>query len=383
MPVKDIQFQLQTVDPCGARRAEFTTDHGTVQTPAFMPVGTAGFVRSTMPKDVAETGAQVVLANTYHLSLSERLASVQRIGGLHRFMGWNQTILTDSGGFQVFSLPQKEITEEGVSFAYEENGERLFLGPERSMEIQRDLGADIVMAFDECVEYPAPEAYVEKSLQRTTRWAARCRDVSLQPHQFLFGIIQGGVYPHLRERSAKEITAIPFDGFAIGGVSVGEGFELMQTVVQYTTPLLPDHLPRYLMGVGLPEDLLAAVSLGMDMFDCVIPTRYARQGTFFTRLGKLRIMDKTYRKDKYPIDTHCSCYTCRTYSRMVLRYLFFTRDPLAETLATIHNLTMYQDLMQDMRQAIEQHRFAAFRTEWLARYHKTGRGQKDEECSYQ
>jgi len=372
MPLKDIQFRLQTVDPCGARLAEFTTGHGTVQTPAFMPVGTAGFVRSTMPKDVAETGAQVVLANTYHLSLSERLATVQRMGGLHRFMGWDRTILTDSGGFQVFSLPQKEITEDGVSFAYEENGERLFLGPERSMEIQRDLGADIVMAFDECVAYPAPEAYVLDSLKRTTRWAARCRQVSLQPHQFLFGIIQGGVYPHLREQSAREITAIPFDGFAIGGVSVGEGFDLMQTVVRHAAPLLPENLPRYLMGVGLPEDLLAAVSLGMDMFDCVIPTRYARQGTFFTRMGKIRIMDKTYRKDKYPIDTHCSCYTCQTYSRTVLRYLFFSRDPLAETLATIHNLTLYQDLMKDMREAIAGHRFETFRKEWLARYNKTG-----------
>lgn len=372
MPLKDIQFQLHTVDPCGARRAQFTTFRGTVQTPAFMPVGTAGFVRSTMPRDVAETGAQVVLANTYHLSLSERLASVKRMGGLHRFMGWDRTILTDSGGFQVFSLPQKEITEEGVHFSFEENGERLFLGPERSMEIQRDLGSDIVMAFDECVAYPSTETYVAKSLKRTSRWAARCRDVPLQPHQFLFGIVQGGIYPHLREQSAREITAIPFDGFAVGGVSVGEGFELMQTVVRHAAPLLPDNLPRYLMGVGLPEDLLAAVSLGMDMFDCVIPTRYARQGTFFTRTGKIRIMDKTYRKDKYPVDTQCGCYTCRTYSRMVLRYLFFSRDPLAETLATIHNLTLYQDLMADMRQAISDHRFEAFRREWLARYGKEG-----------
>ncbi len=372
MPIKDIQFHLHAIDPCGARRAQFTTSHGTVQTPAFMPVGTAGFVRSTMPKDVAETGAQVVLANTYHLSLSERLSSVQRMGGLHRFMGWNQTILTDSGGFQVFSLPQKEITEEGVSFSYEEKGERLFLGPERSMEIQRDLGADIVMAFDECVEYPSPEAYVKQSVERTTRWARRCREVRLQPHQFMFGIVQGGVYEHLREKSAKEITEIPFDGFAIGGVSVGEGIDLMKRAVQYTAPFLPYDLPRYLMGVGLPEDLLAAVALGMDMFDCVIPTRYARQGTFFTRLGKIRIMDKTYRKDKYPVDTNCSCYTCRTYSRMVLRYLFFTRDPLAETLATIHNLTLYQDLMKGMRKAIEEKRFDDFRKEWLSRYFKEG-----------
>ncbi|MEW6258334.1 MAG: tRNA guanosine(34) transglycosylase Tgt [Thermodesulfobacteriota bacterium] len=365
---KDLRFKIHTIDPCGARRAEFTTTHGTVETPAFMPVGTAGFVRSTTPKDVMQTGAQVLLANTYHLMMSERLATVQRAGGLHHFMGWKRTILTDSGGFQVFSLPDKKITEDGVSFSFQEDGERLFLSPERSMELQMQLGADIVMAFDECVEYPASESYVAESLARTTRWAERCRKSPLQEHQYLFGIVQGGVYPELRTESARQITGIDFDGFAIGGVSVGEGFDLMAAVVRHTAPLLPENKPRYLMGVGLPEDILEAVSAGMDMFDCVIPTRYARNGTLFTRTGKIRIMDKNFRKDRFPVDTGCRCYTCQTYSRMVLRYLFFSHDPLAETLATIHNLTFYQDLMRDIRIAIEKHQFEAFRKRWLETY---------------
>ncbi|MGB5155982.1 tRNA guanosine(34) transglycosylase Tgt [Desulfobacterium sp. N47] len=370
MKPKDIRFNLVAVDSCGARKGEFQTAHGIVHTPAFMPVGTAGFVRSITPRDVAETNSEVVLANTYHLSIGERLATVKRLGGLHRFMGWDKTILTDSGGFQVFSLPGKEISDDGVSFSYEENGERIFFSPERSMEIQRDLGADIVMAFDECVEHTASREYIEKSVDRTTEWAKRCRKVELKEYQFMFGIVQGGIYPDLRQKSAVGITSIPFDGFAIGGVSVGEGFELMKKVVEVTAPFLPEQKPRYLMGVGLPEDLLAAVKGGMDMFDCVIPTRYARQGTLFTRMGKIRILDKTYRKDKFPLDTKCNCYTCRTYPRMVLRYLLFSRDPLAETLLTIHNLTFYQDLMKDIREAIEQNCYDEFYEEWLAVYKK-------------
>jgi len=370
MSRKDIQFNLLRVDPSGARRGRFKTHRGTIETPTFMPVGTAGFVRSTPMRDVAETGAQIVLANTYHMSLGDRLQTVKRAGGLHGFMGWDGTILTDSGGFQVFSLEGREITEEGVRFRYEEDGEPRFLGPERSMEIQRDLGSDIVMAFDECVEYPSPHDYVQESVSRTTRWAQRCLEVELQPHQFLFGIVQGGVHAALRRQSAQEITDLPFDGFAIGGVSVGEGLDLLKEVVGITAPLLPPMKPRYLMGVGLPEDILAAVSRGMDMFDCVIPTRYARNGTLFTRMGKMRIMDKTFRKDKYPVDTHCRCYTCQTYSRMVLRYLFFTKDPLAETLATIHNLTFYQDLMASIRDAIDKGNFDNFQRDWLNRYHK-------------
>jgi len=373
---KDIKFKLLRTDPSGARRGHFFTEHGKVETPTFMPVGTAGFVRSTPMRDVAETGAQVVLGNTYHLSLGDRLQTVKRAGGLHRFMGWEGTILTDSGGFQVFSLEGREISEKGVSFQFEENGEKLFLGPEESMAIQRDLGSDIVMAFDECVDYQAPQEYVQQSVERTTRWAERSREYPLQDHQFMFGIVQGGIFQSLRRQSAMEITNIPFDGFAIGGVSVGEGLTLLKEVVGYTTPLLPPNKPRYLMGVGLPEDILAGVERGIDMFDCVIPTRYARQGTLFTRMGKLRIMDKAFRKDKYPVDTGCRCYTCQTYSRMVLRYLFFTKDPLAETLATIHNLTFYQDLMADIRQAIEKGNYGNFQRDWLNKYFKKSSPRK-------
>jgi queuine tRNA-ribosyltransferase len=370
MSRKDIQFKLLRVDRSGARRGQFTTTHGTVETPAFMAVGTAGFVRSTPMRDVAETGTQVVLGNTYHLSIGDRLQTVKRAGGLHAFMGWDGTILTDSGGFQVFSLEGREITDDGVSFRYEENGERHFIGPERSMQIQAELGSDIVMAFDECVEYPASHEYVQESVKRTSSWAERCLDVPLQDHQFLFGIVQGGIHATLRRQSATEITAMPFDGYAIGGVSVGEGLHLLKEVVGVTAPLLPNDKPRYLMGVGLPEDILASVERGVDMFDCVIPTRYGRSGTLFTRMGKMRIMDKNYRKDKYPVDTQCKCYTCQTYSRMVLRYLFFTRDPLAETLATIHNLTFYQDMMEDIRAAIQKGNYENFQRDWLNRYRK-------------
>lgn len=373
MARKDIQFKLHAVDRSGARRGEFTTAHGTVQTPTFMPVGTAGFIRSTTPRDIAETGAQVILANTYHMSLGDRLQTVTRAGGLHNFMGWQQTILTDSGGFQVFSLPDTKITSEGVEFSYDEGGERVQLTPEKSMLIQRELGSDIVMAFDECVGYPAEESEVRRSVNRTTEWGQRCRDVELAEHQFLFGIVQGGTYPALRRQSAQEISRIDFDGFAIGGVSVGEGHQLLREITGLTAPLLPPTKPRYLMGVGLPEDILTAVHRGVDMMDCVIPTRYARQGTLFSRTGKLRIMDKTFRKDKYPVDTKCGCYTCQTYSRMVLRYLFFTKDPLAETLATIHNVTFYQDLMRDIRHAIENNDFENFQSRWLSTYLKKGR----------
>lgn len=367
--MKDIGFKLIHIDG-KARHGEFQTTHGTVKTPAFMAVGTAGFVRSTTPRDIQETGAQVLLANTYHLSLGERLFLVKHMGGLHKFMAWDQTILTDSGGFQVFSLPGRVISDEGVVFAYEENGEKITLSPERSMEIQRDLGADIVMAFDECVEYPATHDYVKKAVDRTTLWADRCQQVPLMDHQFLFGIIQGGAFKDLRRKSAEAITKIGFDGYAVGGVSVGEGHDLMCQAIRDTAYLLPHDKPRYLMGVGLPEDLIAAVELGMDMFDCVIPTRYGRSGTFFTRTGKMRVQDKTYRKDRYPVDTKCACYTCKNYSRMVLRYLFFTGDPLAGTLATIHNIQFYQDLMADMREAIDQGGFQAFKESWLARYYQ-------------
>lgn len=368
MPRKDISFRLLNRDPSGARRSTFTTEHGTVQCPAFMPVGTQGAVKAVTPQQVLETGAEVVLANTYHMSLEDRRELTRRAGGLHRLMAWPRTILTDSGGFQVFSLPNKQIDERGVTFQDEDGSASRLLDPETSMAIQRDLGSDIVMAFDECVPYPSPHEYVARSLERTTRWARRCREVPLAPHQFLFGIVQGGVYRDLRERSAQQIISVDFDGYAIGGVSVGEGFELMSRVTGWTAPLLPENLPRYLMGVGLPEDLIEAVRLGMDMFDCVIPTRYARGGTLFTRTGKLRIGDKIFRKDDYAPDTACRCYTCQNFPRMVLRHLLYAKEPLFETLATIHNLHFYQDLMREMREAIEQNRFSAWSTAWLDRY---------------
>jgi queuine tRNA-ribosyltransferase len=369
MPLKDIGFRLHSKDPSGARRSSFRTQHGSVECPAFMPVGTQGSVKAVTPHQVLESGAEVVLANTFHMSLEDRRELTRRVGGLHKLMAWPKTILTDSGGFQVFSLPDKVIEESGVTFRYgKESTASLVLSPESSMEIQRDLGADIVMAFDECVPYPSEHAYVARSLERTTRWAKRCRAVPLAEHQFLFGIVQGGVYRDLRERSAREITDIPFDGFAIGGVSVGEGFELMSRVTGWAAPLLPENLPRYLMGVGHPEDIIEAVRLGMDMFDCVIPTRYARSGTLFVRTGRLRIGDKVFRKDSYPPDTACQCYTCQNFSRQVLRHLHYAQEPLFETLATIHNLHFYQDLMREIRQSIEMKRFAAWSEAWLAKH---------------
>ncbi|MAG59122.1 MAG: tRNA guanosine(34) transglycosylase Tgt [Planctomycetes bacterium] len=371
-----MHFQLLSTDPAGARRSRFQTDHGPVECPTFMPVGTQGAVKAVTPAQVAETGAEVVLANTFHLSLEMRRELVKRAGGLHSFMAWEKTILTDSGGFQVFSLPDKEITEKGVTFRYGKDGESVHLDPERSMAIQRDLGADIVMAFDECVEYPAPRKYVERAVARTTRWARRCREVELAPHQYLFGIVQGGTYKDLRERSAREISEIPFDGYAIGGVSVGEGIELLKDVVGYTSKWLPRDLPRYLMGVGLPEDILVSVERGIDMFDCVIPTRYARGGTLFTRTGRIRVTDKRYRKDRYAPDTACKCYTCGHFSRMVLRHLHYAGEPLFDTLATIHNLRFYQDLMVDIRRAIEQGRFRKFAQTWLERYRGNKKDRK-------
>ena len=350
-----------------ARRGRFVTAHGVVETPAFMPVGTQAAVKCALPGQVADTGAQVVLANTYHLGGDERTGLVERHGGLHGLMRWDRAILTDSGGFQVFSLPDREVDDDGVSFR-PAGGAPTRLTPEASMDIQRRLGADIVMAFDECVEHTAPRDYVAASVERTARWLKRCATVELQPHQHLFGIVQGGMEMDLRTRSVDLTNALDLPGTAIGGVSVGEGLEQLKKVVAHTAPLLPADKPRYLMGVGLPEDLVAAVALGMDMFDCVVPTRYAREGTVFTWDGKMRLKDKKYRKDRYPIDTACRCPACAGgFSRGYLRHLLFAGETLGEMLATLHNLTFYQDLMAAMRQAIEADRFAAWSAEFAAR----------------
>jgi queuine tRNA-ribosyltransferase len=351
-----------------ARRGRFTTAHGVVDTPAFMPVGTQAAVKCVLPGQVADTGAQVVLANTYHLGTAERTQLVERHGGLHGLMRWDRTILTDSGGFQVFSLPDREITEEGVRFRFTDGDEPMMLSPESSMDIQRRLGADIVMAFDECIDHTAEAGYIAASTERTFRWLQRCTAVPLQPHQHLFGIIQGGMHLDLRAAATKQLASLDLPGYAIGGVSVGEGHAAMKRVVDHTAPLMPADRPRYLMGVGLPEDLIASVAAGMDIHDCVIPTRYAREGTAFTWDGKMRIKDKKYRKDRYAIDTSCACPACAGgFSRGYLRHLFFAGETLAETLVSLHNLHFYQDLMRAMRTAIEADRFSAWTGEYLAR----------------
>ncbi|MBA2479531.1 MAG: tRNA guanosine(34) transglycosylase Tgt [Planctomycetes bacterium] len=367
-PGGGLKFQVLATSGA-ARRGRFVTKHGVVETPAFMPVGTQAAVKCVTPDQVAATGAHVVLANTYHLSLSDRTQLVERHGGLHALMRWNQTILTDSGGFQVFSLPDRQIDEEGVRFKFDQDGTPASLTPESSMDIQRRLGADIVMAFDECVDHAAPRAYIEASVERTRRWLERCAKVTLDDHQHLFGIVQGGLELDLRTRAVAQVTELKLPGYAIGGVSVGEGHASMVRVVAHTAPLLPRDQVRYLMGVGLPEDLVASVGHGMDIHDCVIPTRYAREGTAFTWDGKMRIQDKKFRKDRYPIDTACACYACAGgFSRAYLRHLSYAHEPLVETLMTIHNLHFYQDLMRAMREAIEGDRFAAWRDAFLARY---------------
>jgi queuine tRNA-ribosyltransferase len=358
-------FRLQTKDPCGARRGEVTLARGTIPTPAFMPVGTSAAVKGVTPVQVAETGAAICLANTYHLALQPGADKIEKLGGLHAFMGWKRPILTDSGGFQVFSLPKKEVGEEGVTFRFEKSGAPMKLSPERSIEIQGQLGSDIAMVFDECLEYPCSEARAAESVERTFRWERRSQAAHRRADQRLFGIVQGSTFPHLRRRSAQQIVSLRFDGYAIGGVSVGEGLDLLKKIVAATAPHLPEDHARYLMGVGLPEDIFAAVERGIDLFDCVIPTRYARGGTLFTVRGRIRIEHRRYRRDGYPVDRSCDCYTCATFPRAYLHHLFTTREPLGETLATIHNLRFYQRMMERIRDSIEQQRFAELRDAFL------------------
>jgi queuine tRNA-ribosyltransferase len=367
-PGGGLQYEL-IAQSGAARRGRFWTAHGPVDTPAFMPVGTQAAVKCAFPGAVADTGAQVVLANTYHMANPERVQLAERHGGLHGLMRWDRTILTDSGGFQVFSLPERQISEEGVRFRFVQDDQPTLLTPESSMDTQKRLGADIVMAFDECVAHDATPAYVAESLGRTERWLKRCAAVGLQPHQHLFGIVQGGMDLALRTRAVGQVAAFGLPGIAIGGVSVGEGHAAMVRVVRHTAPLLPADRPRYLMGVGLPEDLVASVEAGMDIHDCVIPTRYAREGTAFTWDGKMRIQDKKFRKDRYAIDTKCACPACAGgFSRSYIRHLLFAGETLGEMLMTLHNLHFYQQLMLAMREAIEADRFAAWASEFRARY---------------
>jgi queuine tRNA-ribosyltransferase len=351
------------------RIGRFTTSHGAVSTPVFMPVGTQATVKTLSPEDLESIGAEIILSNTYHLFLRPGHELVRDFGGLHGFMGWRRPVLTDSGGFQVFSLAElRKVTDEGVTFqSHIDGGAKHFITPEYAVEIQEALGADIIMAFDECIPYPATRDYAEESLERTHRWAKRCREAKKETGQALFGIVQGGMYPDLRKRSAETLVDIGFDGYAVGGLSVGETKPLMYEMLEAVVPSLPVEQPRYLMGVGTPEDLVEGVDRGIDMFDCVMPTRNARNGTFFTSFGKLVIRNSRYERDRDPLDPNCRCYTCRTFSRAYLRHLFNAGEVLALRLGTIHNLTFYLDLMCQIRSSIELGRFREFKREFLAK----------------
>jgi queuine tRNA-ribosyltransferase len=367
----DMKFKLLNKDAgTGARRGTITTPHGTIETPIFMPVGTHAAMKAMTPVQVRESGARIILANTYHLHLRPGEALVEKAGGLHKFMAWDGPILTDSGGFQVFSLPNKRITEEGVHFRHEITGEEVFLDPSKAIAIQEALGADIIMAFDECIPYPCDKRYATASTEKTIRWAEACKKAQTGKEQALFGIVQGSVYEDLRALCARELVDMDFPGYAIGGVSVGEGIELLKKVVAMTTPFLPEDKPRYLMGVGLPEDILESVERGVDMFDCVIPTRYARSATLFTNRGKIRLTNKNYRRDFYPIDPNCACYACANFSRAYIHHLFNANEVLSAILASIHNVHFYLNMMAEVRQSIEDNRFAEFKRGFLGEYLK-------------
>lgn len=348
-----------------ARCGVLHTAHGVVHTPIFMPVGTVGSVKAIAPDDLAALGAEIILGNTYHLYLRPGDALVARHGGLHGFAAWNGSILTDSGGFQVFSLNSlRKIREEGVEFRSHIDGSRHLFTPEKVVAIQRNLNSDIMMVLDECVPYGADYAYTEKSLALTTRWAVRARQAYPRgtAHNLLFAITQGGFFKDLRERSLAELTALDFDGFAIGGLSVGESKPEMMDFLYHTAPLLPEAKPRYLMGVGTPLDIVNGINAGVDMFDCVLPTRNARNGTLYTSRGKINIKRREYAEDDAPLDPECGCYTCRTFSRAYLRHLYISKELLAFRLNSLHNLTYYLDLVHGARAAVIEGRFAAFKT---------------------
>jgi len=337
-----------------ARRGRLEFDRGVVQTPAFMPVGTYGTVKAMTPQEVRQTGADILLGNTFHLMLRPGVEVIQAHGGLHGFMGWDRPILTDSGGFQVWSLAERrKISEKGVEFASPVDGSRVFMGPEESMAVQRALGSDIVMIFDECTPYPAAEQEVQSSMELSLRWAERSKQAHEGNPSALFGIVQGGMYEHLRVQSANALAGIGFDGYAIGGLSVGEPFEERNQVLDYTVPELPQDHPRYLMGVGRPEDIIAGVLRGIDMFDCVMPTRNARNGYLFTSRGVIKIRNARYQSDTRPLDPDCGCETCQTYSRAYLKHLDRCNEILGHRLMTMHNLWFYQQLMSGLRGAIE------------------------------
>jgi len=344
-----------------ARLGIIRTQHGEIDTPVFMPVGTQGIVKATSPKDLKDMGIKVILANAYHLYLRPGDTLIREMGGIHKFAGWDGSVLTDSGGYQIFSLGVlREIKEDGVIFQSHIDGSRHFLTPEKVIEVQENIGADIIMCFDECVPYPSSYEYTRSSVELTSRWARRCKDAKKPDGAMLFGIVQGGFYGDLRLKSAGELINMDFDGYALGGLSVGEPKSIMWEMIDTVADMLPHNKPKYLMGLGFPEDIVEGVRRGIDMFDCVIPTRHARNGSLFTRDGRINIKHARYVKDENPIDEACSCYTCRTFSRAYLRHLFVSHELSSYFLNTIHNIFFYNNLLKTIREALREGSFGTF-----------------------
>lgn len=367
-----LNFEIKKIDPrTGARLGVMHLPHGDVMTPCFMPVGTQATVKAMTPEELKQdVKANIILSNTYHLFLRPGHELIKKAGGLHNFMRWDRNILTDSGGFQVFSLGAlRKITEDGVEFRSHIDGTKKFISPEKAMEIQNALGSDIMMCFDECAPYGATREYVEKSMERTTRWAKRCKDAHKNTeNQALFGIVQGGFFKDLREKSAKDLIELDFPGYAIGGISVGEPKEEFLDILRYTAPLLPENKPRYLMGVGTPDYLIEAVLAGVDMCDCVLPTRMARNGTALTHYGRLNMLNACHTYDFTTLDKDCDCYTCKNYTRSYIRHLFKAKEILGARLLSIHNLRFLTKLMEDVREAIQEERLIEFKEEFYKKY---------------
>lgn len=363
---------IQTDSGTSARRGLLNTPHGQIETPVFMPVGTAGAVKGITPKQLRETGATIVLANTYHMLLRPGVETVEKIGGLHKLMAWDGPILTDSGGYQVFSLgPLTKIDDNGVEFASHIDGKKIKLTPESATQIQNRLGADIIMCFDQCTPFPCEQDELEKAVERTIRWAGRCKEAHANPDQLLFGINQGGIDLDLRSQCAEELNKLDFDGYALGGLSVGEGHENMKKTVIHTAKLLPSDKPRYLMGVGTPIDIIAAVKAGVDMFDCVLPTRNGRNAFAFTENGPLRMRNSVHIDDKNPIEDGCGCYCCKNFTRAAIRHFFNVSEMLGPILVSLHNLSFYQKLMANIRQSIKAGQFESWSNEHLEKYKPT------------
>ncbi|MCP4650006.1 MAG: tRNA guanosine(34) transglycosylase Tgt [PVC group bacterium] len=350
-----------------ARLGELKTAHGKVQTPVFMPVGTQATVKALTPQMLNESGAEIILGNAYHLYLRPGTELIKAAGGLHKFMSWDKPILTDSGGYQVFSLAiLRKINDEGVHFQSHIDGSKHFIGPKECLEIQKDLGSDICMILDECAAYPCEHDYARVAMERTLKWAQISREQQLSPSQMMFGIVQGSTYEDLRQECAEKLVAMDFDGYAVGGVSVGEPAELIYKIVAHTLPFLPENKPRYIMGMGTPEDILESIGHGADMFDCIIPTRYGRTANAFTMKGKLNLRNAQYTEDLTPVDDTCDCYTCKNFTRAYIRHLFYAHEMLGPTLLSLHNIHFYINLIKNARQAIQEDRFLKFKAKFLS-----------------